>query len=119
MADIEAQLERMERPPSTRRPVLPWLLITVGLVAILGLGAHAYFAYTTIARVDVAARIETANPFALFQDVATNGPRIGSTVETSSRATYARALEQYLLAGTGLTLGIVLVVAGLFVRINQ
>ncbi len=116
---VEQQLERMERPPTTRRPVLNWLLIVVGLLAVVGTGIHGYTAYATIDRVNVNSRIETANPAVLFQDVATNGPRVGSTVEASSRATYARALEQFLLDGTGLCLGLVVVLAGFFVRANQ
>ncbi len=119
LALIEQQLERMERPPGARLRVLSWLLVIVGLVAMVGLGIHGSTAYTTIARINVSSRIETANPGVLFQDVATNGPRVGSTVEASSRATYARALEQFLLDGTGLISGLVLVVAGFFVRVNQ
>ena len=45
-------------------------------------------------------------------------PAVGSTVEASSRATYTRALEQFVLDGTGLILGFVLGVAGLFARAN-
>jgi hypothetical protein len=54
----------------------------------------------------------------MFQDVATNGPRIGATVVSSSRATYSRALEQFLLDGTGILVGLVLIVAGWFIRVN-
>jgi hypothetical protein len=99
--------------------VLPWLLVAVGFLAIVGLGIHGYTAYATIGRINDNSRIETSNPVLLFQDVATNGPRVGSTVEASSRATYARALEQFLLDGTGLCLGIVLVLGAFFVRANQ
>ena len=101
-----------------RLQVLPWLLIAVGFVVIVGLGMHGYTAFATIARINDASRIDTSNPVLLFQDVATNGPRVGSTVDASSRATYARALEQFLLDGTGLCMGIVLVLAGVFVRVN-
>jgi len=108
-----------ERPAVGRRlQVLPWLLIAVGFVVIVGLGMHGYTAFATIARINDASRIDTSNPVLLFQDVATNGPRVGSTVDASSRATYARALEQFLLDGTGLCMGIVLVLAGVFVRVN-
>ena len=119
VALIEQQLELMERPASGSLRVLAWLLAVIGLVAIVGLGLHGYTAYATITRVNANSRIDTANPAFLFQDVATNGPRVGTSVEASSRATYARALEQFLLDGTGLCLGIVLVVAGVFVRVNQ
>src|ERR1700738_505448 len=110
LALIEQQLERMERPAGASFRVLPWLLVVIGLLAIVGLGIHGYTAYATITRINVNSKLETANPVLLFQDVATNGPRVGSTVEASSRATYARALEQFLLDGTVLTFGIVLVV---------
>ena len=119
MAQDLAFLERMERPPAPGPlRVLPWLLIAVGFVVIVGLGMHSYTAFATIARINDASRIDTSNPVLLFQDVATNGPRVGSTVDASSRATYARALEQFLLDGTGLCIGIVLVLAGVFVRVN-
>jgi cellobiose-specific phosphotransferase system component IIC len=114
------QLQQMERPPvQGALRALPWVLVIVGLVAMLGLGIHGYTAYETITRINANSRIDTANPALLFQDVATNGPRVGSTVEASSRSTYARSLEQFLLDGTGLCMGIVLVVAGLFLRVNQ
>jgi hypothetical protein len=120
MTNDLALLEQMERP-ELGRPlrVLPWLLIVVGILAIVALGIHGYSAYATIARVNDASKIDTANPALLFQDVATNGPRVGSTVEASSRATYARALEQFMLDGTVFCLGVVLVIGGLFVRVNQ
>ncbi len=119
VALIEQQLELMERPASGPLRVLAWLLVVVGLVAIVGLGLHGYTAYATITRVNDNSTINTANPAVLFQDVATNGARVGTTVEASSRAMYARSLEQFLLDGTGLCIGIVLVVAGVFVRVNQ
>jgi len=116
---IEQQLERLERPQTTRAPVLPWLLVAVGLLAVIGTAIHGYIAYTTIDRVNVSSRIDTPNPVVLFQDAATNGPRVGSTVEANSRAAYTRALEQFILDGTGLCLGLVVVLAGVFVRANQ
>lgn len=120
MAQDEVLLEQIERPPA-RGPlrVLPWLLIAVGFLVIVGLGIHGYTAYATIARINDTSKLDTSNPILLFQDVATNGPRVGSTVEASSRATYARALEQFLLDGTGVCLGLVLVLGGFFVRMNQ
>jgi cellobiose-specific phosphotransferase system component IIC len=115
---IEQQLEAMERPRDARATRLPWVLVVVGLLAIVGLGIHGYTAYATIARINSAARIDSANPIAMFQDIATDGPRIGATVEASQRSTYSKALEQFLLDGTGLALGLVLVLAGLFIRAN-
>jgi hypothetical protein len=97
----------------------PSLLVIGGLFVIVGLGVHGYTAYATIARINLSSKIETPNPLVLFQDVATNGPRVGGTVETTSRAAYGKSLEQYVLDGTGVTLGFVLVVGGLFVSVNS
>lgn len=115
---LEQQLDAMEHPRLTRQPRWPWVLVLAGALAIIGLGFHGYLAYTTIRGVNDAAKVATANPVILFQDVATNGPQVGSSVPTSSRATYARALNQFALDGTGICVGLALVVAGLFVRVN-
>jgi hypothetical protein len=117
-ARLEQQLQEMERPPRGESR-LAWLLIVLGLVTVVGLSAHAYSAYSTIARIDVTARIATANPLALFQDVATNGPRLGSTVDSASRRTYTQALEQFVLDGTGVGVGVALVLSGFFIRLNH
>jgi hypothetical protein len=117
---LEQQLDAMERPAGrSHGAVLAWFLVIVGLLAIVSLGIHGYSAYTTVARINVTARIETLDPLLMFQDVATNGPRIGTTVENSSRSTYTRALEQFVLDGTGIAIGVALLVGGLFVRANQ
>jgi hypothetical protein len=115
---LERQLDAMERPAG-RKSIWPWVLVVVGLLAIVALTVHASTAYATVARVNVNSRIDTPNPILLFQDVATNGPRLGPTVETSSRAIYSKALEQFLLDGTGVIAGVVFVIGGLFVRANQ
>jgi hypothetical protein len=115
----QAQLDAMERPVGRRRSVWPWAFLIVGLLVIPGLGFHAYTAYATVARINVNSKIDTPNPVVLFQDVATNGPKLGATVESSSRATYTKALEQYVLDGTGLLVGLALVVVGVFIRANQ
>jgi hypothetical protein len=114
-----AQLETLERPSQGRRSVLPWVLVVAGLLVMAGLGFHGYTAYATIARINVSSKIDTPNPIVLFQDVATNGPKVGATVESSSRSTYTKALEQFVLDGTGLALGLVLAIGGMFFRLNQ
>jgi hypothetical protein len=119
VALLEQQLAAMERPRSARNMRWPWVLVAAGLIAVAALGFQAYTAYATIARVDAASNMRTANPVVLFQDVATNGARVGPTVESSSRATYTKALEQFLLDGTGVCLGLALIAAGGFVKLNQ
>jgi hypothetical protein len=116
--DLERQLVTLERS-SAGGLNWAWLLVVLGLVLTVALAAHAATAYATIARIDVPAQIRTANPVLLFQEVATNGPRVGNTVENSSRSTYTKALEQFVLDGTGVTLGIALLTSGLFVRLNR
>jgi hypothetical protein len=115
---LEQQIEALERPATATMPRWPWLLVIVGVVVMTSLSVHGYTAYATVAGVDARSNIATANPVVLFQDVASNGPRVGSAVESSSRATYTRALEQFVLDGTGVVLGLVLAAAGLFVRAN-
>jgi hypothetical protein len=115
----ERDLDALERPIGTTSRRWPWLLVVAGLVAIVGLGVHGYTAYATIAQLDASSKLATPNPLVMFQDLATNGSRVGSGVESSSRATYSKTLEQYVLDGTGVCLGFVLVVAGVFVRFNE
>ena len=117
---LERQLHAMERPADGQRSVWAWAVVVVlGVLLVVGLGIHGYTAYATIARINVNSRIETPNAVVLFQDVATNGPRVGATVESSSRATYTKALEQFLLDGTGLLLGVVVAICGVFIRLNR
>jgi hypothetical protein len=116
---IERQLADMERPADGQRSVWPWVLVVVGVLVIAGLGFQGYTAFTTIARINVNSKIDTPNVVLLFQDVATNGPKVGATVESSSRATYTKGLEQFLLDGTGVIGGLMLVIGGAFVRVNQ
>lgn len=116
---IEQQLEEMERSVSARPPRWSWLVVIAGLLVVVGLGVHAYSALRTIDRVNTSSKIETPNALVLFQDLATNGPRVPLTVESSSRNTYSRALTQFVLDGTGVCLGFTLIVAGVLVRANS
>jgi hypothetical protein len=116
---IERELEALERSVAPRPPGWAWIPVVLGLLAVVGLGAHAAVAYATIGSIDNNAKIATANPVLLFQDVATNGPRVPPGIDSSSRAAYTRAIDQYVLDGTGVCLGVALAVAGLFVRLNR
>jgi hypothetical protein len=118
VALLEKQLKALERPPPDRQSFWPVLLVVVGLVAIVGLGLHGYTAFATINRINVNARLETGNPILVFQDIATNGPRVNPAIDSSNRSTYSKALGQFLLDGTAVCFGITLVVAGVFVRAN-
>jgi hypothetical protein len=112
-------LERLERATAPRPPGWAWLLIGIGLLAMVGLGGHAFTAYQAIDRINQDAKVDTGNPVLLFQDLATNGPRISAAIPSSSRSTYTRALNQYVLDGTGVCFGLTLAFAGLFIRLNR
>jgi hypothetical protein len=116
---IEQRLQAMERAVAPRPPVWAWILVGVGLLGALGLAAHAASAYATIDRIDQAARLDTGNVVLLFQDLATNGPRVPGSIDSTNRGEYARALTQYVLDGTGICLGLALAFAGLFIRVNR
>jgi hypothetical protein len=119
MTLLEQQLDAMEHPAGARKARWPWALIILGALVVVALGVHGYTAYATLDRIDTASKVDSANPLVRFQDIATNGPKVGSTIEASSRQTYARTLEQFVLDGTGIALGMAMLVGGLFVRANR
>jgi hypothetical protein len=94
-------------------------VVGVGLIAAIGLAAHAAGAYATIDRINQRARISTANAVLLFQDVATNGPRPAGSIDPTIRGEYTRALTQYVLDGTGVCIGLGLAFAGVMIRLNR
>ena len=109
----------MERAVAPRPPAWAWLLVVVGLVAMLGLSVHAFAAYGAIDRINQDAKLDTGNPVLLFQDLATNGPRVSAAIPSSSRSTYTRALNQYVIDGLGVCLALALAFTGLFIRLNR
>jgi len=113
---IEQQLALMERSVAPR---WAWLLVALGLGASVLLAAHASFAYATIDGINQSAKISTSNAILLFQDLATNGPRVTAAIDSSKRGEYSKALTQYVLDGTGVCLGLALAFAGLFIRLNR
>jgi beta-lactamase regulating signal transducer with metallopeptidase domain len=112
-----AQLAKLERRPA--KPLWPWLLVFFGLVLLLAAGYHGYSAYRTMDTINARSNLTTPNPAALFQAVATNGPTLDNRVETSSRATFTSMLQQYAIDGTLVLIGLVLVISGVFVRLNR
>jgi len=109
----------MERAVAPRPPGWSWILVGLGLVLALGLAAHAVGAYTAIDRIDQNSNIPTGNVVVLFQDLATNGPRVPSNIDSSSRGAYSQAVVRYVLDGTGVCIGLALAFAGLFIRVNR
>jgi hypothetical protein len=116
---IETQLLKLEGSVAPRAPGWAWGLLVVGVIAVLGLSVHAFSVYGTIARVNDISRLGTPNPITLFQELATNGPRVSASIDANSRNLYGRALTQYVLDGTGICLGLALAVTGLFIRLNR
>ncbi len=116
---IEQQLDSLERAVAPKPPAWAWLLVVVGFVLSIGLAAHAVPAFLTIDRINQIAHLDTPNPVLVFQDLATNGPRVTSAIDSNNRGAYGQALTQYVLDGTGVCLGLALAFAGLFIRINR
>ncbi len=119
VATLEKQVAALERSVAPRPPGWAWLLVVLGLLMAVGLSAHAATAFTTIQRINQNSNIPTNNPILVFQDIATNGPRVSANVESSSRNAYAQALTQYALDGTAVCLGLALAFAGVFIRLNR
>jgi len=109
----------MERAVAPRPPGWAWILVGVGLVLAIGLAGQAVTAYMTIDHVNQISRIDTLNPVLLFQELATNGPRVSANVDSTNRGLYGRALTLYVVDGTGICIGLALAFAGLFIRINR
>ena len=95
------------------------VLAAVGAVLAVGLGAHAATAFATLDAINARSNLATPNAVVLFQDVATNGPRVPANVDAASRTAYGGSLTQFVLDGTGVCIGLTLAVAGLFVRANE
>jgi hypothetical protein len=116
---IEERLDALERGSTAGGARWPWLLVVGGAVVMIGLGLHAYTAFATIDAINARSKLDTPNPVVLFQDLATNGPRVPASVEATSRNAYGRALTQLVLDGTGLCLSLTVAFAGVFVLANQ
>ncbi len=112
---LERRLRDLETHRSATRPLWPSLLATAGLGMMVLFGRHAYAAYSVVERIDHASGVETPNALALFGDLTTNGIQVGGSIDARSRQAYAAALEQFVLDGTAGMLGLVLVVAALYV----
>ena len=116
---VEQQLQSLERAVAPRPPGWAWILVGLGFVLAIGLAAHAATAYMSIDRINQISHIDTLNPVLLFQELATNGPRVSANVDSTNRGLYGRVLTQYVVDGTGICIGLALAFAGLFIRINR
>ena len=117
-ADAESLVARLSTFEGTRRkPRWAWGLVIVGLIVAAAAAYHGSGAYATVHAIDQRSDVSTPNPGALFDLIATTGPRVGSTVDNASRGVYGKALEQYVVDGTLAGLGIMLVLGGLYARL--
>lgn len=117
-ADREYLLDQLNVLEGTRhKPTWAWGLVVMGFVLAVAASYHGSLAYASIRAIDQRSDISTPNPGALFDAIATTGPRVGGTVENASRAAYGKALEQYVLDGTVVGLGLSLVLSGLYARL--
>ena len=81
----------MERAVAPRPPGWAWLLVGLGFVLAIGLAAHAATQYVAIDRINQASHIDTLNPVLLFQELATNGPRVSANVDSTPTNSARRA----------------------------
>jgi hypothetical protein len=95
-----------------------WLLTTLGALLLLSAAVHGYLAYGAITSIDNSARVETPNALWLFDDLTTNGVRPNNAIDSRLRAQYTEALTQFVLDGTGVCLGIVLLGGGVFLKLS-
>lgn len=92
-------------------------LVLLGSALMLLLGWQGFGAYAAIQDMDIAARVDTPNPVLLFDSLTTAGINVNSQIDARSRGDYTRALERFVLSGTGVLLGIVFVAGGVFLRV--
>jgi hypothetical protein len=97
---------------------LTWLLMIAGALLVVGLGWHGFGAYEAIRGMDAAARIDTPNALFLFDDLTASGININNQIDARSRGAYGAALQQFVLDGTGVLLGVVLLGGGIYLRIS-
>ncbi|HYW86530.1 MAG TPA: hypothetical protein VFB50_02070 [Chloroflexota bacterium] len=96
---------------------LTWLLMIAGALLVLGLGWHGFGAYEAIRGMDAGARIDTPNALFLFNDLTATGININNQIDARSRGAYAAALQQFVLDGTGVLLGVVLLGGAIYLSL--
>jgi hypothetical protein len=106
-------------PKQLFTPWWAWLLILIGLALTGALTIHGSTAYAAIVAMDSASKLDTPNPLFLFSDVTSTGIKVNNQVDPRNRGAYADALTQLVLDGTGVCIGVVLLGAGVFVRLNE
>lgn len=100
----------------------PWwasLLVVIGLGLSVASAVHGAGAYLAIASMDASAKLDTPNPLFLFSDITATGIKVNNQIDPRNRGAYGDALTQLVLDGTVVCIGIVLIAAGLFVRLNE
>ncbi len=118
LAELEGQIDDLERGSHLSRPFWPWLLVIAGAFAIATFGAHGFATYMVIDNINASSRIETPNPVELFGSLTTDGIQVGAGADPRNRQASTRSLEQFVLDGTVVDLGLLLVLAGLFLATN-
>ncbi|HEY3060443.1 MAG TPA: hypothetical protein VGL99_15895 [Chloroflexota bacterium] len=106
-------------PKQLFTPWWAWLLILIGLALTGALTIHGSTAYAAIVAMDSVSKLDTPNPLFLFSDVTSTGIKVNNQVDPRNRGAYADALTQLVLDGTGVCIGVVLLGAGVFVRLNE
>ena len=96
---------------------LTWLMMIAGALLVLVLGWHGVGAYEAIRGMDAAARIDTPNALFLFDDLTASGIKINNQIDVRSRGAYGAALQQFVLDGTGVLLGVVLLGGGIYLSL--
>ncbi len=96
---------------------LAWGLMVAGVVMMLALGWQSLGAYQSIADLNASARVETPNALFLLNDLTATGININNQIDPRLRGAYGAALQQFVLDGTGVLLGVVLLGGGVYLSL--
>ena len=96
---------------------LAWGLMVAGVVMMLALSWQSLGAYQSIADLNASARVETPNALFLLNDLTATGININNQIDPRLRGAYGAALQQFVLDGTGVLLGVVLLGGGVYLSL--